>query len=58
METKEIEKKPIPGEIIAVASELKFVVTDENGKQIVCETEWQAIMLGYQIKLWMKHKNM
>ena len=54
----EIEKKPVPGEITAVASELKFVVMDENGKQIVCETELQAVMLGYQIKIWMKHKNL
>ena len=58
MEIKEAEKKAIPGEINAVAKELGYLVTDENGKMIACNTEHEAISLSYLIKIWMKHKNL
>jgi len=55
---KEAEKKPVPGEINVVAKELGYLVTNEDGKMIACDTEQNAIELSYLIKLWMKHKNL
>jgi len=49
-----MEETKKAGDVMPVATELKFVVISEDGKEIICATENEAYSISLLTKIWMK----
>ena len=49
-----MENTKKPGDVMPIASELKFVVITDDGKELVCDTEASAYSISLLVKIWTK----